>query len=81
MWTAAFWKDTAERAVRTFAQALVAVLTAGATNLLDVDWVAALSTAGMATLLAVLTAIGLSARKAAEPQPAGGATTGGAVNP
>ncbi|WP_237551971.1 holin [Streptomyces sp. cg28] len=58
MWTAAFWKATAERAVRTFAQSLAAVLVAGATNLLNVDWVAALGTAGLATLLAVLTALG-----------------------
>ncbi|WP_172383606.1 holin [Streptomyces sp. MNP-20] len=58
MWSAAFWKATAERAVRTFAQALAAVLVAGATNLLDVAWAAALGTAGMAALLAVLTALG-----------------------
>jgi hypothetical protein len=58
MWSIGFWKATAERAIRTFAQALAAVLVAGATNLLDVDWVAALGTAGLATLLAVLTAVG-----------------------
>lgn len=58
MWTAGFWKATAERALRTFAQSLAAVLVAGATTLLDVDWKAALATAGMATLLAVLTAVG-----------------------
>ncbi|WP_353941109.1 holin [Streptomyces sp. HUAS MG91] len=58
MWTAAFWKATAERAVRTFAQSLAAVLVAGATNLLNVDWAAALGTAGLATVLAVLTALG-----------------------
>ncbi|MEV8017609.1 holin [Streptomyces sp. NPDC086554] len=58
MWTAVFWKATAERAIRTFAQSLGAVLVAGATTLLDVDWQAALATAGMATLLAVLTAVG-----------------------
>ncbi|WP_274555596.1 holin [Streptomyces spiramyceticus] len=60
MFSAAFWKATAERAVRTFAQSLAAVLTAGATNLIDIEWPAALSTAGFATLLAVLTAIGAS---------------------
>jgi hypothetical protein len=46
---------------------VVAVLTAGATNLFDVDWQAALATAGLATLLAVLTAIG--AAKAGRPGP------------
>ncbi|WP_338694068.1 holin [Streptomyces sp. Q6] len=58
IWTVSFWKATAERAIRTFAQALAAVLVAGTTNLLDVAWSAALGTAGLATLLAVLTAVG-----------------------
>ncbi|MEV0319817.1 holin [Streptomyces sp. NPDC050658] len=58
MWTAAFWKATSERALRTFAQSLGAILVAGGTSLLDIDWKAALATAGMATLLAVLTAVG-----------------------
>ncbi|WP_438295008.1 holin [Streptomyces sp. HUAS TT7] len=60
LFTAAFWKATAERAIRTFAQALAAVLTAGATNLLDVHWTAAFATAGMAAVLAVLMAVGSS---------------------
>ncbi|MGW1892641.1 holin [Streptomyces sp. NPDC002004] len=67
LFTAAFWKATAERAIRTFAQSLAAVLVARATNLLDVDWPAALATAGFATLLAVLTAIG--AANAGAPGP------------
>ncbi|MEV0122396.1 holin [Streptomyces sp. NPDC050703] len=67
MWTAAFWKATAERALRTFAQALAAVLAAGATSLLDVAWGAALATAGFAALLAVLTAIGASEAGAKGP--------------
>ncbi|MFJ9041712.1 holin [Streptomyces sp. NPDC102406] len=58
MWDRSFWKATAERAVRTFAQALAAVLVAGATNLFDVDWAGALGTAALATVLAVLTAVG-----------------------
>lgn len=60
IWSAAFWTATAERAIRTFAQSLAAVLVAGATNLFDVDWPAALATAGLATLLAVLTAVAAS---------------------
>ncbi|MFJ2766516.1 holin [Streptomyces sp. NPDC087300] len=67
MWTAAFWKATAERAIRTFAQALAAVLVAGATSLLDVPWGAAFATAGLATLLAVLTAVGASEAGAKGP--------------
>lgn len=53
-----FWKDTVERAVKTFAQSMVAVMTAGATGVLDVDWVNALSVSLFATLVSVLTSIG-----------------------
>ncbi|MEU5894797.1 MULTISPECIES: holin [Streptomyces] len=67
MWNAAFWKATAERAIRTFAQALAAVLVAGATSLLDVAWGAAFATAGLAAVLAVLTAIGASEVGASGP--------------
>lgn len=53
-------KDIAERAIKTFAQSLVAVGLAGATDLLSVDWVNALSIAGLATLVSVLTSIASS---------------------
>lgn len=53
-----FWKDTLERAIKTFAQSLVAVGLSGATGVLDVDWVNALSVALLATLVSVLTSIG-----------------------
>ena len=55
--TREFWAGTAERAIKTFAQALLGVLTGGASGLLDVDWVAALSVAGLATLGSVLTSV------------------------
>lgn len=58
MFTKKFWKDTAERAVKTFAQSLAAVMTAGATGVLDVDWVNALSVSLLATLVSVLTSVG-----------------------
>lgn len=58
MWTIAFWKDAVERAVRTVAQAWVAVLVAAGTGLLDTDWLAGLSMAGMAGLLSLLTSLG-----------------------
>ena len=57
MLTVAFWRDTGERAAKTFAQSLVATL-AVATGLLDASWVDSLSVAGLATLLSVLTSIG-----------------------
>jgi hypothetical protein len=55
-----FWKATAERAVKSFAQSLLAILSAGSLRLLDVDWVTCLSTAGMATVLSVLSSIASS---------------------
>ena len=52
-----FLRELFERAVKTFAQALAAVLTAGATNLLEVPWGGALAAAGLAALLSVLTSV------------------------
>jgi hypothetical protein len=57
MFTYTFWRSASERAVKSFAQSLLAVLGIGGLGLLDVDWLTALSTAGMATLLSVLTSI------------------------
>ncbi|USI64727.1 holin [Lactococcus petauri] len=58
MFTKIFWKDTAERAVKTFAQSFGAVLIASGTGLLDVDWMNALSVAGFATVISVATSVG-----------------------
>lgn len=58
--TKAFWAAAGERAVRTFAQSLVAVGLTGATGILDVDWAAALSASGLASLLSILTSVGAS---------------------
>jgi hypothetical protein len=58
MFSLYFWKAAAERAVKSFAQTLVALLGVGQVGLLDVDWVGALSIAAMATLLSVLSSIG-----------------------
>lgn len=51
-----FWLDTAERAVKTFAQALVAVFVAGIT-VLTVDWVQAVAVAATAALVSIGTSI------------------------
>lgn len=55
-----FLKDTVERAVRTFAQAELAVLVADGTGLFNTNWLAGVSTAGMAALLSILTSFGSS---------------------
>lgn len=60
MFTTAFWVAAFERAVKTFAQAAVALLTADATGLLGVDWGQTASVAGLAALVSVLTSIASS---------------------
>lgn len=58
LWTLAFWKGAAERAVKTFAATLAALLGANGIGVLDVDWGQALSVAGLATLVSFLIAVG-----------------------
>ncbi|KND30071.1 holin [Streptomyces stelliscabiei] len=62
----AFWKATLERMVRTFAQAVLALLGGDGLGLIDVDWGQAFSIGGLAAVAALLTAIVAS----------GGTTTG-----
>lgn len=57
MFAAGFWKAAAERAAKTFAQALLAVLGAGATGVLDAPWLGSLSAAAMAAVLSVLSSV------------------------
>lgn len=56
--TIVFFKSLLERALKTFCQTLVAAMGVGVTGFLSVDWVQALSLAGVATLLSVLTSVG-----------------------
>jgi hypothetical protein len=58
MWTKKFWKNATERAVKTWAQSLVALLTAGSANVLEVDWASALGVSVGAALLSFLTSLG-----------------------
>ena len=58
MFTRAFAKATLERAVKTFAQSLAALLVADGTDILTTDWRARLSVAAMAAVVSVLTSVG-----------------------
>lgn len=51
-----FWVAAGERAVKTFAQALVAVFAAGVT-ILDVDWQQTVAIAATAAVVSLLTSI------------------------
>lgn len=57
MFSYMFWRSALERAVKTFAQTLVALFSANGIGLLNAPWGMALSAAGMAALLSVLTSV------------------------
>lgn len=52
-----FIKDTAERAIKTFAQSLIAVGLVGAKDIVHADWLNALAIAALAAVISVLTSI------------------------
>lgn len=56
MWSKQFLKDVAERAVKTFAQSLIATLAVG-TPIFDLAWTEGLGIAATATVISVLTSI------------------------
>lgn len=64
MFTRVFWTAAAERALKTVAQSIAAVLGVGAVGILSVDWIQALSMAAAAGLLSILTSIADSERVA-----------------
>jgi hypothetical protein len=55
--TGSFWMQAAERAVKTFAQAAIALLTGEGLGLLTVDWTNVASIAGLAAVVSVLTSV------------------------
>ena len=57
MFTKEFWQATLVRAVRTFAESMLAYIGTGAIVLKDVDWIAALSAGGLGFVIAVLMAL------------------------
>ena len=66
MFTIVFWRFAFERAVKTFAQTLTALFSAGGIGLLDAPWMEVLSVAGMTALLSVLTSI--ASERVGEPE-------------
>lgn len=57
MFTKKFWRLAGERAIKSFAQSLAALLGASGLGLLDAPWLTLMSLAGMAGLLSVLTSL------------------------
>lgn len=56
--TGRFWVAALERAVKTGAQTLAAMLTASGAGLIDADWYGSLSVSGMAAIISLLTSVG-----------------------
>lgn len=54
MFTWEFWRAALIRAVRTFAESMLAYIGTGAIVLKDVDWLAALSAGAMGFIIAIL---------------------------
>jgi hypothetical protein len=57
VYTITFWKDAAERAIRTAAQALLALWATDVSGVLAVDWVQAGSVSALAALMSLLMSI------------------------
>ena len=57
MYALTFWKDAAERAIRTAAQALLALWATDVSGVLAVDWVQAGSVSALAALTSLLMSV------------------------
>lgn len=55
--TLEFWKAAAIRAIKTFAQAMVAQIGAGSVGIVAFDWAGALSVSAMAAILSIFTSL------------------------
>ena len=73
IWTAQFWKATAERAVSTAAQAALAGIGTDLIGVLDMDAVGILSLAGGGAVLSILKSIAATAATGS-PSVGGGET-------
>ena len=79
IWTAVFWKATAERAIATAAQSTIAALGTDLIGVLDMDAMAVLSLAGGGAVLSILKSIAATAATGS-PSAGGGETLEPRVN-
>lgn len=63
IFTGKFWRETGERAIKTFAQSWGGFLLLGVANVLEVEWQKSLGAASFITLLSILTSIGTATIK------------------
>ena len=73
MFTKAFLLATLERAIKTFAQALGAILVGTAAGIIGTDWLGAINLAAMAAVLSILTSV--ASGRTGEPGPSLGTET------
>ena len=57
MWTLVFWRQTAERAIKTAAQAALAFFIVGQTVFAEVDWSVVAGGTAVAAIASVLTSL------------------------
>ena len=62
MFTKSFWQDAGERAIRTAAQALLALWATDVSGVLEVDWVQAFSVSAFAVVMSVLMSVAATSR-------------------
>lgn len=68
MWTASWWKDAVERAIRTFAQTFVAVVGVSSFSVWSLDWHETLGVSLGSALLALLMAVDRNTTQTASVQ-------------
>jgi hypothetical protein len=57
MFDSRFWIAASERAIKTFAQTLIALIGTGMVGVMDLDWLQMLGIAATATILSVLSSV------------------------